>query len=282
MSSWYSQEGELVMKIGFIQLKPIFGDKTVNIRRSLQLIRKAADADLLVLPELFTTGYLFENQSEVQELAEAVPSGETTQQLIKIARETTTYLVAGVCERGKNNKYYNSAVFVGPKGFIDVYRKVHLFDKEKLFFTAGTNPFKVYDIDQAKIGLLICFDWIFPEVTRVLALKGAEVICHPANLVLPYAQKTMLARSIENRVFTITANRIGEEQRPNSSLTFTGQSQITSPKMELLVSASPDKEEVHCVEIDPALARDKKVTENNDIFEDRRIDLYTPLLKKHP
>ncbi|MBD3189339.1 MAG: acyltransferase [Candidatus Heimdallarchaeota archaeon] len=269
------------MKVGFIQFKPIFGDISGNIRRSLQLIRKTADADLLVLPELCTTGYLFEKQVEVQELAEVVPSGETTQRLMEVAEETNTFLVAGICEKGKNNKYYNSAVLLGPKGFIDVYRKVHLFDKEKLFFSPGTNPFKIYDIGQAKIGILICFDWIFPEATRVLALKGAEIICHPANLVLPYAQKTMLARSIENRVFTITANRIGREQRPNSSLTFTGQSQITSPKMELLVSASPDREEVHCLDIDPSIARDKKVTENNDIFNDRRIDLYTSLLKKH-
>ncbi|NHK32127.1 MAG: acyltransferase [Asgard group archaeon] len=266
------------MKIGFIQFSPIFGEKEKNISKSVELITKGADADLLVLPELCNTGYLFIDKSELKRLGEEVQNGLTIKAWRKIAEETDTYLVAGFCEK-KNNAFYNSAVLIAPDGYMDTYQKIHLFNTEKNFFQAGNGPLKVYDIGKAKIGIIVCFDWIFPEITRILALNGAEIICHPANLVLPFAQKTMLARSIENRVFTITSNRIGQDNRPNNSLTFTGLSQITSPKMEQLLSASKDKEEIGIIEIDPSLAQNKMVTSNNHIFQDRRIDLYQSLVK---
>ncbi|NHJ46545.1 MAG: acyltransferase [Asgard group archaeon] len=268
------------MKVGFIQFSPIFGEKETNIEKTIALISKGAEADLLVLPELCNTGYLFQDKTELQKLAEDVNKGPSIQAWRDIAKETDTYIVAGFCEKA-GDKFYNSAAIIAPDGFIDAYQKIHLFDAEKKFFEAGNGPLKVYETGETKIGIIVCFDWIFPEITRILALNGAEIICHPANLVLPFAQKTMLARSIENRVFTITANRIGEDVRPDSSLSFTGQSQVTSPKMELLIHASEDKEEVLMVDIDPALAKNKMVTQNNHIFEDRRVDLYQTLFKKN-
>ena len=111
-------------------------------------------------------------------------------------------------------------------------------------------------------------------------MNGAQIICHPANLVLPFAQQAMLTRSIENRVFTVTANRIGSDVRSQASLEFTGQSQITNPKMERLVYASKDLEEVGTYDIDLSLAENKNLTERNHLFEDRRIDLYSDLVKK--
>jgi len=125
---------------------------------------------------------------------------------------------------------------------------------------------------------MICFDWIFPEAARVLALKGAEVICHPANLVLPWCQRAMVTRSIENRVFIVTANRIGGEKREGRELKFTGGSQITSPVGELLCQASEEGEEVGVVDIDPSIAKDKAITEENDLFSDRRPELYQQLV----
>ena len=266
------------MKIGFIQFKPEFGDKEYNINKTLKLINDGKEADLLVLPELCNTGYLFENLTELDELAEEIPNGKTTQAWIQKAKETKTYIVAGICERLQNN-FYNSSVLIGPKGFVDVYRKIHLFDNEKKFFKLGMGPLKVYDIGKAIIGMMICFDWAFPETARILALKGAEIICHPSNLVLTYAQKSMLSRSIENRIFTITANRIGADIRLNSKLSFTGNSQITSPKMEILTQAQDDTEEVVVIEIDPKIAQNKMITPNNHVFKDRRIDLYQSLLE---
>ena len=166
-------------------------------------------------------------------------------------------------------------VLVGPQGYVGHYRKVHLFYEEKLWFQPGDGGFKIYDIGLAKIGLMICFDWIFPEVARTLALQGADILCHPANLVLPYCQDAMITRAIENRVFTLTANRIGAEKRGDrNELYFTGQSQIVDPKGNLLFRLKTDTEELKVVEVDPAEARDKWLNVHNHIFKDRCPEVY--------
>jgi len=268
------------MKVGYIQFNPVFGEKERNVNRLVELIQKHAKADLLVLPELCSTGYFFTAKSELQKMGEPIPSGPTVKAFEKVAEETDTYLVAGLCEKVSEEEFYNSAVLIAPEGFVATYRKVHLFNTEKDFFLPGDGPLRVYSIRKnVKVGMIICFDWVFPEITRVLALKGAEIICHPANLVLPFAQKTMLARSIENRVFTITANRIGGDIKGKSTLHFTGLSQITSPKMELLAQSPETVEEVRIVDIDLSLARDKNITEKNHLFKDRRVEFYRPLLE---
>ena len=257
------------MKVGFLQTFPIFGKIKENVDKAILLIKKL-DADLIVLPELFNTGYQFTSREEVLALAEKVPDGQTTQALINLAKEKHLYIVAGLAERG-DDCCYNSAVLVGPDGFIYCYRKLHLFYNEKRWFEPGNAELKVYDIGQAKIGMMICFDWFFPEVARYLALKGADIICHPANLVLPYCPQAMITRCIENRVFAITANRIGIEKRSDELLTFIGTSQVLGTKGEILYRASPDREESMVVEIDPSSARDKQVTPFNHLFDDRRV-----------
>jgi predicted amidohydrolase len=197
----------------------------------------------------------------------------------KVAVAQRLSLVFGMAEV-KNRKFYNSSVLITPKGTIHVYQKAHLFDREKLFFQPGAGTFKAYPVDGGKVGMMICFDWFFPEVTRVLALEGAQVICQPANLVLPWCQDAMRTRSIENRVFSVTANRIGMEKRGNISLTFTGKSQIVSPTGEVLAAATERSESLKVVDVDLALALDKHVTPNNDLFHDRKVNLYKPLLRK--
>ena len=266
------------MKIGFVQFCPIFGKKEENLERVEKLIQKE-EADLLVLPELFNTGYVFANKEELRSLAEKLPEGETSRFLLELSRQRKMSLVFGIAEKAKN-KLYNSAVLLTPEGVKGVYRKLHLFDQEKFLFDPGENEPEVFDGGRVKIGMMICFDWRFPEVSRVLALKGAEIICHPSNLVLSYAQEAMRTRSLENRVFTITCNRIGEEDRAKRKLSFTGKSQIIEPEGKILFRASQDKEEVGVVEIDPFSARDKKLTENNYIFDDRRPEFYKRLLTK--
>jgi len=130
------------------------------------------------------------------------------------------------------------------------------------------------------VGMMICFDWIFPEVVRILALEGAEIICQPANLVLPWCQRAMVTRAIENRIFIVTANRIGREKRGERELKFTGGSQITGHEGELLLQASLEGEEVGIVDLDPSIARDKAITQENDLFSDRRPDLYYQLVSR--
>lgn len=262
------------MKIGFIQMEPKLLDLNANLSRAEKFLKEAAkkEAKLVVLPELFDTGYNFYSKEELEEIAQQVPDGETTQFLIEQAREHEMFIIAGTAEKDGKGRIYNSAVIVGPIGwgYIGKYRKIHLFYREKLFFEPGNLGFHVFNIGIARVGIMICFDWFFPEAMRTLALKGADIIAHPANLVMPYAPRAMPIRSLENRVFSITANRIGEER----GLRFIGMSQINSPKAEILLRASEDKEEVGIVEISLEEARNKKINELNDIFKDRRPEHY--------
>ena len=260
------------MKVGFIQFSPLFGRKEENIERVTNSLR-GAKADLLVLPELFSTGYLFLNEEELRRSAETIPDGPTVSKFIKLAKEENANLVFGIAE-GADDKLFNSSVLLTPKGECYVYRKLHLFDTEKHLFSPGDKELEVFDVGETKIGMMICFDWIFPEVARILALKGAEIICHPSNLILPYCQNAMITRSVENRVFTITSNRTGTEKREDKELTFTGNSQIADPKGRILAKANAEEEKVCVIEIDPSLAKDKKVTPYNHILQDRRIDFY--------
>lgn len=263
-----------MIKIGFYQFCPVFGDVRANLKKIAEAIEKA-DADILVLPELCTTGYLFTSQDEVNELAEPIP-GPTTLFIENLTRRTHCWGVLGMAERDPiSKKCYNSAVLIGPDGSRATYRKAHLFFEEKLYFAPGDTPFRVYDLGIAKIGMLVCFDHFFPEATRALALPGAQIICHPSNLVLPgKGQQITRVRAMENRIFWVLANRYGTEERRGKKLSFTGASQIVAPSGELLAQAPSDGESLQIVEISPVEADDKRVTAMNDLFADRRPEMY--------
>jgi len=261
------------MHAGFFQFNTSFGRKQENFGK-VNAATKDTSLGLLVLPEFFATGYQFVSQDEVAELAEPVPHGETTEFLVSLSKDRNLYIVAGLPERD-GDIFYNSAVLTGPEGFIGLYRKTHLFLEENLYFMPGNTGFRVWDTKIGRIGVMICFDWFFPEAARTLALMGAEVIAHPSNLVLPYCPRSMPVRCLENRVYAITANRIGTEQRKKGSvLTFIGQSQITSPAAEILAKADADQEVLLSSVLDLALARDKKLNQYNDLFKDRRPEHY--------
>lgn len=261
------------MRIGIVQFNPKFGDKTYNLNRIESVLNKA-DADLIVLPELCTTGYQFVSGEEALDLSEPTPEGPSIRRLMAICRKNNMHLAAGVNER-QGDACYNSAVLLGPDGHLDTYRKIHLFDEEKLWFQPGTEGFRVTDLGKIRVGMMICFDWIFPESARSLALAGADLICHPSNLVLPYCPDAMITRSIENRVFTATANRIGTEARGGKfPLTFIGLSQVTDPKGRRLIRFGSEEENIRITEIDPSRARNKKVTSRNDLWKDRRPGQY--------
>lgn len=265
------------MRIGFVQFAPEFGQKKRNLRRSVEFI-ESTEADLLVLPELCTTGYLFVSKKEVADLAEEIPNGSSVQRWLEVAAKRKVSIVAGIAEK-HGDTLYNSAVLIKPNGLCETYRKAHLFNEEKLWFTKGNTPFSVHEIDNVRIGLMVCFDWFFPETARILSLKGAQILCHPANLVLPYCQSAMITRCIENRVFAITANRTGIEDRgEGKSARYTGLSQIVDPKGKVLVKAGQVGECVRTIEIDPKEALDKKLLDYNNLFGDRRTDLYKPLV----
>lgn len=260
------------MRIGFFQFFPTFCNKKANLDKITKTL-SGIHSDLIVLPELCNTGYLFKSREELFNLSETIPDGETTKTLKSIAKQKNMCIVAGLPEKDKR-KVYNSAVLVRPNGKVSVYRKTHLFLEEKFIFSRGENKFKVYQCGDAKIGMIICFDYFFPETTRKLMLSGAQIICHPSNLILPYAEKMTITRATENRVFFIMANRIGAEKRGKKCLQFVGRSQIISPTGEVLAKAMSDKEEVQIVRIELSQALNKKVTKYNNIISDRRTDLY--------
>jgi predicted amidohydrolase len=262
----------MLMKTAFIQLNPVFGEIEGNIEKAVTLIERT-DADIIVLPELFNTGYLITSQQEAFDLSEPLPGGKTTKALSAIARKKNSHIVAGLIERQDDN-LFNSAALISPSGYLDKYRKIHLFNEEKLWFQPGDLGFKVFDIGICKIGVMVCFDWFFPESMRTLALKGADVICHCANLVLPFCQDAMITRCLENRVFAVTANRSGEEKRNGKRLCYTGRSQITGPDAKILCRAGAVTEEIGIAEIEVALSRDKNLNYYNHIFLDRRENFY--------
>ncbi|MBA7466680.1 (R)-stereoselective amidase [subsurface metagenome] len=260
------------MRIGFFQFAPLLGRPEQNLK-ALAAALTGAEADLIVAPELALSGYLFTRREEVEEMAEPIP-GPATDRLERAAADANCHLVVGMAERS-GKELFNSAALIGPKGLIGVYRKVHLFHEEKLYFSPGDGGFSVFDVTGVKVGLLVCFDHIFPEAARTLALQGAQIICHPSNLVLPeYGQLTTRVRSIENKVFWILANRYGTERRGGKTLTYTGCSQITADNGEVLVRADERGDSLTVVDVDPERAKNKQVTERNDLFADRRVALY--------
>ncbi len=262
-----------------IQSNPQLGAVEANLVAVQAVIAEAA-FDLLVLPELFATGYYFHDRAQVRQLSEPVPGGPTTQFLIELAAAKEAFICGGLAERD-GDCLYNSAVLVGPEGLIACYRKLHLFYEETLWFSPGDKPLEVHDLGVARVGMMICYDWRFPEVARVLALKGAQVILHPTNLVQPYCQEAMITRCLENGVFAATANRIGSDTKPDgSNLTFTGGSQVVNPRGEVLCRATVDEEAVLIIDIDPAEADDKLITEHNHLLNDRRPEHYGPVAGK--
>ncbi|MBU2573732.1 MAG: acyltransferase [Elusimicrobia bacterium] len=255
------------MRVGFVQMNPRFLKVRRNVGECIASM-SSERADLWVLPELFSSGYRFRTAAEVRKAAEEVPDGFTCRRLREFATRAGCAVAAGIPEKCGAGAY-NSAVFIDRDKTL-VYRKTHLFCDEKKFFKPGDSGFWVAKVKGVQVGVMICFDWCFPEAARTLALKGAQVIAHCANLILPWGADTMITRSLENHVFSVTADRVGTER----DLTFLGRSQVVNPNGELMVRASQGRSETRVIEIDPGLALDKRVTPRNDLLKDRRPEFY--------
>jgi len=268
----------IVMKVGFYQFNPVFGKKEKNLAKVANAL-EGIDAELMVLPEFFATGYQFISKEEVSRLAEVIPGGETTEALVAVSQKHGMYIVGGLPER-VGEHFYNSAVITGPEGFVGVYRKTHLFFEETLWFTPGNTGFNIFQTDLGTIGIMICFDWFFPESMRSLALQGAQIIAHPANLVLPHCPAAMPIRCLENRVYAVTANRTGTEQRKDAPpLTFIGMSQIVAPDSTVIAQAPAKGTSIMISDIDLKKALNKSINPYNDLFKDRRPEMYQVLGK---
>lgn len=261
------------MRLAIVQTDPRFGEVDSNIRQALSLMEQES-ADLYVLPELFNTGYNFVDREEAVRLAEPA-NGRTFEAISGFARERSSHVVYGFAESGAVP--YNSAALVGPGGLLGLYRKVHLYYKETTLFAPGDLGFPVIALPFGKVGVMICFDWLFPESARSLSLQGAELIAHPSNLVMPHCPDAMVTRCLENRVFSATANRIGREDRGGLDLSFIGTSEIVTPRGEILVRLGTAEPGIEVRDVDLALARAKRINEWNDLLADRRPSQYFPL-----
>ena len=261
------------MNVAYVQFSPAFCDPDETVSRLPPLLGQCAAADLVVLPELCNSGYNFATIEEAARCAEPIDDSRFLDFLAEQCSKHDFEIVTGFNERA-GDVLYNSAALVTPNGTVGHYRKLHLFVNEKDIFAPGDLGLPVFERPWGKVGMLICFDWAFPEAWRVLALRGADIICHPANLVLPgFAQRALPVYALTNRVYAVTANRVGTE----GDLTFTGMSLIADPQGQVLSQAPQAGSFVGLAEIDLELARDKQITPRNHLFKDRRPSEYAEI-----
>lgn len=261
------------------QLAPVFGDVDGNRARAAEAVETAArrGADLVILPELCTTGYAFADESEARELGEPA-DGPTLGQWRALASAHSVVIVGGFCELDAEGTPRNSALVVDQDGSSRVYRKTHLWDREQLIFVAGTAPPPVIDTTAGRVGIAICYDAFFPEVMRVLALAGADVIAVPMNSPVidpptePLAAEVVLALASAqvNRVYVAQADRSGAER----GIDWANASAICDPDGRLLAGpvTGPALLMAAC---DLERARDKALGARNHVVADRRPQLYT-------
>jgi len=266
------------IKIALAQISCKRGDKAENIKKIESRVTRAKrqGADLVIFPELSLTGYTVRDQ--IYELAETIP-GHSTTVLEKIAKETGIYIVFGMPELSEKTQatVYNAAVLVGPDGFVGKYRKMYLpthsVFEEKRYFRPGYQT-AVFDTELGKIGLIICYDIFFPEVSRLARLKGAQlIVCISAS---PATRRTFFetltaARAIENTAFLAYVNLVGIED----GLQFWGGSRLVGPNGKTLVQAKYDEEDLVIGEINYA---DIRPTETFvPILKDLRPELFDKL-----
>jgi predicted amidohydrolase len=271
------------MQVAVAQTQPRLGENERNLEAGLARFDEAvaAGAELLVLPECAIPGYMFESLDEAMPFAEEIP-GPTTEALEEACRRLGAHVVCGLLER-EGDVLYNAAVLVGPDGLIGSYRKTHLPFLGVDRFTTPGDELPVFDTPLGRIGLEICYDLRFPEVTRTLALRGAEIVAHPTNF--PMAAKVQtevitLARAAENRIYLLTANRVGKERWGE----FCGWSQIVDPFGKRLAEADETEEKLLVADVDLEKARDKDYVIPGEyelyLFGDRRPELYGALVEE--
>ena len=269
------------MKLSCAQLWPRIGELDSNRRRAASAVSAAASdgAALIVLPELCVSGYVFRDAAEARELAEPI-DGPTVEGWREQSVRDEIAIVGGVCELDDDGLIRNSAVLIEAGELLAVYRKIHLWDREKLVFTPGDDPPPVVETSLARVGVGICYDSQFPEAMRMLALAGAEVIAVPTNNPVvgpelePLPGELLLASTtaMVNRVYVAQADRTGLER----GVEWVGATAIAAPTGRLLTQRLSGEGQVSA-DIDPALARDKQLGERNDALSDRRPELYGAL-----
>ena len=274
--------GVAPVRVACCQIAPEVGHKKINLDKTAEFIMRAAreGAQIIVLPELCSSGYVFESRSEAFSLADAYVDGETTSLWVNLARDLGVYIVGGFAEKSPG-ELFNAAAVIGPQGRIGLFRKVHLWGDENLFFSAGDLGFPVFSTEYGTVGVGICYDGWFPEFYRTCALKGAELVCVPTNWVPIQGQDTKreamaniltMASAHANSIYIAAADRVGVER----DQLFIGQSLITSyTGWPIGGPASSTDEEIILANLDLASARRaRRWNDFNQVLRDRRPDAY--------
>lgn len=262
------------IKVALVQFESKNLDVNYNISKAIRFINQAAEqnADLIVFPELFLTGYnmdLIGNQ--YYELAEGL-NGEIVSILQKQALHNNINIVAPIAFQDEvPGVIYNSAIVINRNGEINgVYHKTHLWADEKLYFKEGTD-LPVFEMDFGRIGIMICYDGGFPEVSRTLALKGAELILCPS--AFPVKDKYMWdiyfkSRALENACFVASTNCVGNQNISN----LFGNNKLVNPNAEVLLEGKINCEEMQVEEIDMDLV--KEYRKRNPFLRDLKPEIY--------
>ncbi|MGI8712419.1 MAG: nitrilase-related carbon-nitrogen hydrolase [Solirubrobacteraceae bacterium] len=266
-----------VTRIACQQLAPAIGDLEANRELCLTAIREAAaaGADVIVLPELITSGYMFSCTEEAATVAIA-PDDELLREWANEAASADVVVIGGFCERGPAGSVYNSAAVLDATGLLAVYRKLHLWDHEHTIFTPGSDPPPILDTRVGRIGVIICYDLEFPELTRSVALAGAQLLAVPTNWPLfprpegerPSEVVIAMATGRMNRMAVACCDRLGAERGQD----WTGGATIVD--VEGWVVAESRNPGLVIADVDLGLAQDKRLTERADVFGDRRPELY--------
>ncbi len=267
------------LRLAVVQFSAQFGEVGANIA-ALEALLEPVEADIIVLPELCTTGYFFQSRDESARYAEAV-DGPSCELFRRTAAAKNAIVVGGFAERA-GTEMYNSCALVAPEdGEVRVYRKIHLFYREKFAFDVGDKAwFNVYNAARdVNIGMMVCYDWRFPEAARSLMLAGADLVVCPSNLVTEAWRKVMPARAIENKVYMAVANRAGAETRGDETLVFKGDSAVYGYNGDELALADPHSNVVIYADILPAKTRDKSFNAFNDVRHDRVPAAYAALCR---
>jgi len=267
------------------QLAPTLGDLEANSSLTLRVLGESVDdgAAIIVLPELALSGYMFSSTAEAREVAIS-PAHPVFEQWADAVREVGAVVVGGFAELGDDGAVYNSAAVVDGTGVLAVYRKVHLWDKEKLVFTPGAAAPPVVQTPVGALGVLICFDLEFPEMPRTLALGGAELIVAPTNWPLetvPAGERVPevtvgMAAAYSNHVAIAACDRVGLERGQD----WNGASCIIDENGWVIATA--DDRGIVSADLDLARSHDKHLTDLVDLFGDRRPDLYGALTTPIP
>jgi predicted amidohydrolase len=266
--------------VAAVQLDPVVGDSARNRRTVADRIADAfgRGASIVVVPELATSGYVFRDRDEARSLA-IRPDDDIFAEWAALASTAPGdgVVIGGFAELGEDDAVYNSAAVVDPSGVRAVYRKVHLWDREKEVFTPGDAAPPVVDTPHGRIGVMICFDLEFPEWTRLAGLAGADLLAVPTNWPLvdtppgerPAEQRIAVAAALVNRMAIACADRFGVER----GVEWTQGTAIVSPAGFVVAETGPGPG-VALADLDLPAARDKRLSSLVDLFGDRRPDLY--------